>query len=458
MKDTIKNYLTQLGYHLDLTALAVIEETNDWYTNQKIKGFHDAEMVNGETYDLERMNFAKTVCSDDANLIEAVEITAQKNKKQNKEINAILNNNKFIKRFREQVEEMSANGTVGAYISLENAEIYQDGTIKNGKISINYCNALNIIPLTVVKKEIIECAFVSSVYKDTEQLEMIVMFNLIDGKYQAKTVYLDSNGNEKEIQTVQLAEVKPFAIMRTAQVNNLKMKGYGYPKLWSAIPNLKIIDLGFTMLKRDLEKADKLILLNERLASKDKNGNKIPPSKAMRKIFIQFGQDKLPEEKSLYQEYNPTIRIGEFTQTFELALGMLSMSFGYGTKKYKFENGQIMTASEYVGDRQDMLQAINKQRAESTDYITDIVKAIRWFSNTFNGTSYADDEITVDYDDSYIEDKNAIIEALRNDALSFEIDTLKVWYLCKRYNITEEEAKALLNEAPPKTDGTQLEE
>ena len=153
--------------------------------------------------------------------------------------------------------------------------------------------------------------------------------------------------------------------------------------------------------------------------------------------------EKLPQEKSLIQEYNPEIRIEQITKAFELVLSLLSMQFGYGSKKYTFENGQIKTATEYIGTKQDAMQELNKQRKNSTDYIEDIVHAAMWFSNVFHDTSFnVEEKLSIEYDDSYVEDKQTKLEAMRADALSFaEVPILKVWYLMEKYNIPEEEAK-----------------
>ena len=50
----------------------------------------------------------------------------------------------------------------------------------------------------------------------------------------------------------------------------------------------------------------------------------------------------------------------------------------------------------------------------------------------------------MDFDDSYITDKEAELERKRNDALSFDIPELKIWYLMDAYSITEEEARAMV--------------
>ena len=121
------------------------------------------------------------------------------------------------------------------------------------------------------------------------------------------------------------------------------------------------------------------------------------------------------------------------------------MSFGYGTKKYSFENGQITTATEYVGERQDQMQELNRQRQEAIRYIQDICRAVMWFANTFQGKAFnLEQDILVDFDDSYITDKEAELERKRNDALSFDIPELKIWYLMDAYSITEEEARAMV--------------
>ena len=177
------------------------------------------------------------------------------------------------------------------------------------------------------------------------------------------------------------------------------------------------------------------------------SGNPNTPNEQIKKTFVLLGE-KLPDQDDVYHEYNPEIRVEQITKVFELLLSLLSMSFGYGTKKYTFENGRITTATEYIGNRQDQMQDLNRQRFEASQYIKDIVKAVLWYSNTFLGGSWdLDGEVTIDYDDSYITDRETERERKRNDALSFEIAQLKVWYLMDAYALSEEEAKKLVDQS-----------
>lgn len=455
MKDCAKVYLEKIGYEVNSNALSVIKMCDDWYSNRIIDEFHKRKNLNGVEFELRRMNFAKRCCSDDANLCEIVSVSPEKESASTEFINQLLTGNRFDVRYREQLEKTSATGTVGAYIYLSGAEYLQgaDGKIvaRGGKIKINYVDADCIIPLTVDNCLVTECAFCATNLVKGKENTVLVIFTKENENYRAETVVFDERGNKRdeESTSIQLGDVKPFAIMQNAEVNNLdNMRGYGLPKVYNSIPLFMAVDMCYNLLYGDLGKGDKLVFINELLAciQKDKNGNPYL-TKQQKEIFILLGQDggKLPEEKTLVQEYNPEIRIEQITKAFELVLSLLSMSFGYGTKKYTFENGKITTATEYIGTKQDSMQELNKQRKQAEDYITDIIHAAMWFSNTFQSTSYdVTEELSIEFDDSYITDKESDLERKRNDALSFDIPQLTIWYLMDAYNISEQEAADML--------------
>lgn len=354
--------------------------------------------------------------------------------------------------YRAQLEKTSAMGTVGAYIYLNNADYMLDSQnnvfVEGGDIRINYCDGDCILPLTVENGIITECAFSATNMAGSKEQTTLVIFTRENGNYKAQTVVFDED--EKLIEDngeFQLGDVKPFAVMRNAEVNNIdKMEGYGLPKIYNSIPLFEAVDLCYSLLYGDLKQGDKMVFLNELLSciSTDSDG-KPSLTKKQQELFILLGE-KLPEQSELIHEYNPVIRIGEITQAFELVLSLISMSFGYGSKKYTFENGQIKTATEYIGEKQDEMQELNKQRKEATAYIEDIIRAAMWYSNRFKGTAYdVNEELSIEFDDSYVEDKQTKIENMRTDALSFpEIRILKVWYFKERYNLSDEEAEALV--------------
>nr|DAR18367.1 MAG TPA: portal protein [Caudoviricetes sp.] len=446
MEQCVKNFLQKKGYTVNDKAMTVIQACDDWYSNRVIEDFHKRKTLNAIPYELSRLNFGKRCCSDDANLCEVLEINAGDGEQGNF-VNGVLNKSEFNTQYRKQLEKTSADGTTACYIRLDNATFMDNNSVKGGTIKLNYVEADAFMPLTVENDIVIEAAFSGSGLSKGKKQTTLVLFTLGDnGLYTAETHVFDDKGNELTEQEtiVQLGEVKPFAVMRNAEVNNLDdMTGYGLPKLWDAIPALKVVDLCYNVLFSDLDKAEKIILINELLCEFDNDG-KPKLTTEQKKLFV-FTGEKLPEEKGMIQEYNPEIRIEPVTKSFELALSLLSMSFGYGTKKYSFENGQITTATEYVGERQDQMQELNRQRQEAIRYIQDICRAVMWFANTFQGKAFnLDQEILVDFDDSYITDREAELERKRNDALAFDIPELTVWYLRDAYSLAEEEARKLV--------------
>lgn len=456
MKDCVNAYLVGRGFGVNTKALEVINVCDDWYSNRLITDFHKRANLNGVIIELCRMNFAKRCCSDDANLCEVISIAPEENADSEEFIEDILAKNRFDVRYREQLEKTSATGTTGAYIYLKNANYLQEATgevrVKGGDIRINYVEADNIIPLTVENDLVTECAFsVTNVVKGKEKTTLVIFTMNEQGRYLAETVMFDEFGGEikDEYTSIQLGDVKPFSIMHVAEVNNIdNMQGYGLPKIYNTIPLFKALDLCYSLMFGDLEKGDKIVFINELLAciAQDDNGMAMLTPQ-QKEIFVLLGE-KLPDQESIVKEYNPIIRVDDITKVFELVLSLISMSFGYGTKKYTFENGQITTATEYIGEKQDEMQELNKQRKVAEDYITDIIHACEWFSNEFLGTNYnVEEELSIEFDDSYIEDRATHLETMRADALSFpEIPMLKVWYLMDAYNLPEDEAMGLVQD------------
>lgn len=438
-----------MGYEVNPKPFSIISECDDWYAN-RITDFHKRKTVQGVNYELNRMNLAKRCCSDDANLCEIISVAPKEKSDSKSFIAELLEKNQFDTKYREQLEKTSAMGTTGAYIYLKNAQYLSNGHVQGGEIKINYVDADCCIPLTVENGQIIEAAFSASNKVKGKKRTTLVIFTLSEyGRYCAETVNFDGKGAIIGFgSSIQLGEVKPFSIMMNAEVNNIDdMEGYGLPKLYYSIPVFKAADLCYNVLYSDLDKAEKLILINELLCTFDQKTGKPVLTPEQKKVFLFLGP-KIPDQKTVYQEYNPEIRIDQITKCFELVLSLISMSFGYGTKKYTFENGQIKTATEYIGERQDAMQELNKQRKQATQYINGIIQAAMWFSNTFKGTSFnLNEELVIQFDDSYVEDRTSRLETMRADALSFpEIPILKKWYIMEKYNISEQDAVKFIEE------------
>lgn len=442
MSSCVKTKLERLGYQVHTKPYEYIEEANCWYRNELIDNFHKRTSVTGGLYEIDRMNFAKRGCADDANLCEVIDINVGDDT-QNEFVHTVLENNRFDTMYRKQLERMSAAGTVAAYVRLDNAVYLSNGKAIGGEIRLTYCYAEDYIPLKIVNDEVVEAAFSSTKFEKEGKQTTLVMFTQKDDHYRADTFVFDKSGKEIAAYWIVLGDVKPFAVMQVAEVNNIRyMEGFGYPKVYGAIPVLKQIDLCHMILNGDLEKGEKFVLTNEAIVEIDKKtGKPKPRSKEWKRLFVLLGRKPI-DGNGYIQEYNPKIRVDEIQKAFELCLSLFSMTFGFGSKKYIFEQNQIQTATQYIGERQDCMQELNKQREEARQYIKGIVRAILWFSNTFQNTSFdLTADICIDFDDSYIEDKNTRMENMRADAQAFsDIPEFTIRYIEERLNISREEA------------------
>lgn len=445
-RSIITQYLSKLGYSISDKAYQVINACDDWYRARETDS-HRLINVNGVTNIVPRVGFARRLASDEANLCEVVEINAGgDNTAQFERINEVLKANRFDTQYRRQLELVAAEGTAAAYVWLEGARQYTDGTIRGGDIRVCYVDALGFFPLTVENGVVTEAAFAGETLKDGKKEYTINLCKLVENRYVYDMVRLDSSAKPiPGSRTVtQLGDIKPFAVLRTANVNVFDgMDGYGYPKLYDCIPLLLALDMAFYGLNSDIETSEKLTLINEMLCKFDENGNPITPNEQMKRRFVLLGE-KLPDQDDVIHDISPNIRIEQFRSTIELILQLLGQSFGFGTKKYALDQAAqaVVTATQYIGERQDMMQELNRQRHEAQEYIADIARAIMWFDDTYNGAAWdLGADVLVEFDDSYISNKDADLESMRADIVSGIGGVyVRQQYLMSRYNLDEAEA------------------
>ena len=446
MNAFVAAYLKARGYEPNTTALDIIEKAAVWYRIGKTQE-HLRPSANGLTLEMPRMGFAKRAAADDANLCEIIEINAGKN---NSCVQELLKENQFQTQFRRQLEIVSAEGTAACYVWLDGGDALNDGTISGGRIRLNYVDAAGVLPLTIENNEIVEAAFWGTHHRGTREETALVIFTRDGERYLCESIVFDDQGHHEQAQIVRLGSVKPFAVMRNAEVNSIEgMDGYGFPKVYASIPLFLNLDAAFNSFFGDIEKSDTITFLNEQLVDFDDNGT---PQEArykgedkigiaQRKRFVFLGE-ALPDAKTLIHNEQPTVRVEQFRQAIELMLDMLSMKFGFGTKRYSFKDGQVTTATEYIGERQDMMQELNKQRQEAVQYIEGIIRAALWFRDRSKpNAGRSAEKITIEFDDSYIENKAEKLESLRQDALS-GIGGMhtRALYLKTMYNLTDAEA------------------
>ena len=123
----------------------------------------------------------------------------------------------------------------------------------------------------------------------------------------------------------------------------------------------------------------------------------------------------------------------------------LSFKVGFGTKHYQFNSGSIVTATQYHGDKQELVQHASKHALSVDAAVKGILRAILYEAKDICGAPVdPETQITVKFDDAYIVDPETQKESDRQDVRD---GLLMPWeFRVKWYGESEEEAKTILSE------------
>lgn len=466
----IENVITWLnknqGYNLDSDYYTRIAMWADWWKGYH-RPFHQFQEVNSDNTvkkrELYTLKMAKKVCEDWAAILlnEKTEIVIKDSHSSEflfgkDGIGGIFNANDFWQQANALMEKAFYSGTGAILVRIEN--IQADGEqVRAGEktaIRFEYLSAQHIIPLTVRNGQIVEAAFVSEVLEKGKSYIYLEEHLLEGGKYVIHNKYF-SNQNEslkeeplpegiaEEFRTN--SEIPLFAIVRPNVVNHFSGNlGLGMSIYADAIDCLKGVDLAFNNFCRDLKLGGKKVFMNQSLVQHDEKGNVITPDDVAQQLFMTVGDEVTMDENTLIHEFNPDLRTAANKEAVQAQLDYLSFKVGFGTKHYQFNAGSVVTATQYNGDKQELIQNASKHYIAVEKFLQQICQAVLWAGHEIMGQNELkpDTQMSVNFEDSYIIDK----ESERQRDLQEVRDGLmqKFEYRMKWYGETEEEAKAIL--------------
>lgn len=461
MKEIVKKYLKEKGYNIDNTYYDFLEICKQWY-NDSLEDHIFYKDCMGYERRLHTLAIAKTICEDLASLIysETDEIKCDI-EEQNEYINEIIQNNNLLELIPQAIENACWSGMVAAIIRIENVNIINNKFVSNFKTKkkIVFVNAQNIIPLRIEDEQIIDCAFVSETIKNNKKLIYIETHILKENGYQITNTYLDLKTGKEEIidgiiKTYNTTNRIPlFSILKTAKNNPFEQSnGMGFPIFGNALNQLKACDIAYNNFVKDIELGGKKIIYNKKLINyktvqnSDGTTRQIVqyPDDISKQQFMLVGDEFDGESKEMIHEYNPLLRVEENIKAIQIALDILTFKCGLGKKFYSFENGTFSkTATEYSGEKQNLIINCKKFRNNLTKFIENIIKANLYLDYVvFNKKVTADCNIIIDNKDGFLVDDEAVKESARRD-LSLGVIS-KLEYRMIVYKETEEVAKEML--------------
>lgn len=437
---SIQEYLKKQGFNVaEDETTKLIDVWQSWYKGY-VKDFHHYTVYNGVDVvkkDRYRLNMAKTISEDWANLLLNEKVKIYTGTDFDKELEKVFEYNNFRVKGNQLIELAFALGT-GAFVQYLDA---------SGEVVIDFIRAGMIFPLSWDNGYVNECAFGSMRERDGKKQYYIQIHKLNEqNTYVIENHIVDAEtGDEIELDEGLLPEVDTgseiplFQIITPNIVNNIDLDSpYGISVYANAIPQLKGCDIVYDSYINEFDLGKKRIMVPLSMAKiqMGENGVTKPVFDKNDTVFYALPGDRNGDGK--IDTFDPQIRADEHDKGINKALDLLSFKCGMGTGRYRFENGTVKTATEVISDKSELYQSLKKHEIVLDSALTDMVKAI----GQLKGETI--EKVSIDFDDSIIQDKETERQQDRQDVA---MGVMPPWeYRAKWYGETEKEAKAKIPE------------
>lgn len=408
---------------------------------------------------LYRLGMAKRITEDWASLLlnEKTEIAVDDKNSESWLKDEVLVRNNFWAEGNELLEKAFAFGT-GAFVArAEGAKISESGKVipdAECKAGIEYVDALSIIPLSVEKSKITEAAFVSEFTKlGKECVYLETHTKGENGNYIIENEYFELDGLEMKKRElpeglapiIDTGSPRPwFAFIYPNITCNIRScNGLGMSVYANALDNLEGIDIAFNNFVKDFKLGGKKVFYNKSMLQTGKNGATITPDDVVQQLFQQVGDGMDFDAKQMVQEFNPSLRVQENKDGIQAHLDYLSFKCGMGTKRYQFTASGVKTATEYAGEKQELVQHAQRHIIVLNSAIQTLCAALLYIGKTFCKANVNPDAVVeLIFEDGFIIDGETV---KANDRQDVQNGLMLPWeYRVKHYGETEEEAKAVL--------------
>ena len=424
MSNAVILKLNELGYTtIPDSFYSKVYEWKSWYQGN-VKGFHNYTVQNGERQVKCRrysLGMGKKLCEDWANLLmnEKVQITLEGKKEQNF-IDLVLTENNFTVKASEMQELKSALGTVAYVPRVIGQEISESGDIVPGNTSgivLDYVTIENIYPLSWQNGYISECAFSSEVTRGGKDYLYLQIHRREDnGNYVIENrIYRYDNEQLADEQLVNVkgfknippvvhtgSDKRQFVIDRPNIANNVNyLLPTGIAIYANAIDVLQGVDIAYDSYVNEFKLGKKRIMVKPSAAQYLDGTPAFDPDDV---VFYVMPEDT--EDGAVVTPIDMTLRTAEHNTGIQDQLNILSSKCGFGETYYRFDGGSVATATQVISENSTMFRTIKKMEIVLDQVLVELCRILLRMGNTaMNAGLNEDVEISIDFDDSIIEDK-----------------------------------------------------
>lgn len=400
----ITQYLKGLGYDcVEDDFYSQIDLWQKWYHGY-VPSFHDYRQYNGRKKirrTRKSLGMAKAVAEDWANLAlnEKVGI-ALKRKSAEKRVWSVLDANQFRVRGNQLLEQAFALGT-GAFVERKEGD----------EVKIDYIRAGMVYPLAWDNGRITQCAFGSERTVKQEKQVYLNIHTLARGHYVIENHLFRRNGTAlTEIalpddvkERVETKSPTPlFQIIRPNIANNFAPDcPLGISVYANALDQLEGLDLVYDSYCNEFRLGKKRITVPVTMArmAMEEDGSVTPVFDDNDTEFYAIPSVDQGENK--IEEHNMELRYEAHEAGVQTALNLLSFKCGMGRDRYNFKDGEVKTATEVVSEKSDLFQSLKKHELLLEGALIGMAQAVAEL------LGLGEQEVTVNFDDSIIEDTGA---------------------------------------------------
>lgn len=238
-----------------------------------------------------------------------------------------------------------------------------------------------------------------------------------------------------------------YGVFRTPAANNIDLSSpLGMPIYAEAIEEMKDLDIAYSRNAGEIYDSEKIILADDRLmfdSGKNLNG-RVADVKMPHYVKNVFGNS--PEE--FYQEINPQLNTDTRLSGINALLSQIGYKCGFSNGYFVFnESSGIQTATGVEAEQQRTVQFIKDVRDKLESCLNNAIYALNIYADLYSLAPVGAYEVVYDFGDilySHEADKQQWYAYAVQNRIPFW------YYLMKFEGFTEEEARALVEEAQPK--------
>lgn len=419
----IQDKLRELGYRtVSEDYYKHIDMWRQWYQG-KVPKFHDYTVFNGiRKVKCRKLSagLAKKTSEDWADLLmnEKVSITLEGEAEQ-AFFDKVCKQNNFSRMINLYQELCFALGTSAYVCRVSGIVVDDDGRALGSaqSIKLDFVQADGVFPLSWENGLVSECAFATSKAVNNRRFCYLQIHRREDNGNYIIENHLYDNTTET-MQEVDLSSVPEFASVAPVFYTNSDRKLFvidtpnignnldptiplGISVYANAIDQLMLCDNVFNSTDTEIDIGRKRVMVKPE-ATKTVDGEPLFDPNDI--AFYILPEDS--QNGQTVQEIQSSLRMNEHVTAMQLALNMLSMKVGFGPNHWKFDAGHITTATQVISANSEEFRTLKKHEIILEEVLTELARIILRLGNEFMGQHLDEEvEISIDFDDSIIEDE-----------------------------------------------------